>query len=198
MSREYSNLIVPALQAFSARNHIDVNMPAALHGRRMHLDPDFQCRTYGDTKDRGRRLIGFEENDWIVFYAGLKDASGSSRVIYGLIGLFVVDKVRQVRDIPGSDFDLNAHTRLQIRDDSDIVVTAKPEVSGRFENYIDIGEFRNRSYRVRQDILNQWGGLGVKDGWLQRSANPPLFLKPEQFAAWLQAQDPTLITQNNI
>ncbi|MFA6181420.1 hypothetical protein [Acidithiobacillus sp.] len=79
----------------------------------------------------------------------------------------------------------------------DIVVTGKPGVSGRFASYLDIGKFRNGSYRVRPDVLEAWGGLGVKDGWIQRSANPPLFLDPIRFAKWLQAMKVRLLAANN-
>lgn len=197
MAREYLPIICPALEAFSASNGVDVRLPENLHGQRMHLDPDFDHLTYGDTEDRGRKLLGFRENDWVVFYSGLRSVQGSRDLVYGLIGLLVVDSVRRVADIPSAEHDRNAHTRLLNRTDSDIVVTGKPGVSGRFLRYLDIGEFRNRSYRVRQDLLNAWGGLGVNDGWIQRSANPPLLLQPAMFADWLRKQQPTVMAVNN-
>ncbi len=61
-----------------------------------------------------------------------------------------------------------------------MVVRGKKGVSGRFE-------------------IGEWGGEGlkVKDGYIQRSANPPLFEKPECFYAWLKKKNPKLIQTNN-
>lgn len=197
MDREYVPMVSKALRAFSTRNGVDVRLPVHLYGQRMHLDPDFDHLTYGDTAQRGRKLLQFQENDWVVFYSGLRSIHGGSHLIYGLIGLLVINSVRQVSAIPASEYDDNAHTRYLQKRGDDIVVTGKPGVSGRFASYLDIGEFRNGSYRVRLDVLETWGGLGVKDGWIQRSANPPLFLDPIRFATWLQAMEVRLLAANN-
>lgn len=197
MAREYLPIVAPALQAFSERNGVDISLPENLHDQRMHLDPDFDHLTYGDTEDRGRKLLGLRENDWVVFYSGLRSVHGGSGLVYGLIGLLVVDSVRRVADIPTALHDRNAHTRRLDKNGSDIVVTGKPGFSGRFARHLDIGEFRNRSYRVRLELLDAWGGLGVNDGWIQRSANPPLFLQPAAFAQWLREQQPSLMAANN-
>lgn len=197
MAREYLSLVSPALRAFSERNNVEVRLPDNLRGQRMHLDPDFDHLSYGDTEDRGRKMLDFQENDWVVFYAGLRAIRGGGGLVYGLIGLLVVDSIHRVADVPPAEHDRNAHTRRLDRNGSDIVVTGKPGVSGRFARYLDIGEFRNRSYRVRQDLLDAWGGLGVNDGWIQRSANPPLLLQPATFAQWLREQQPALMAANN-
>ena len=198
MEREYDHLVMPALQAFSERNASVVRLPDELAGRRMHLDPDFDCLSYGDTSNRGRRLRSFSEDDWLVFYSGLRSVSGGPRLVYGLIGLLVVESVRQVKDIPVSQYDRNAHTRLHQPCGTDIVVTGKPSISGRFTRYLDIGEFRSRAYRVKKPLLETWGGLTVNDGWIQRSANPPLFLEPQSFAEWLSGQGVEVVAANNL
>ncbi len=41
------------------------------------------------------------------------------------------------------------------------------------------------------------GGLDVRDGWLQRSANPPAFKDAARFLRWFRKQRPRLIAQNN-
>lgn len=197
MEKLYDNVIAPALADFSGRNRVDVVLPQQLHCQRMHLDPDFDHLSYGDTAVRGKKLLSFNENDWVVFYSSLRSVHGEPGLVYALTGLLVVDSIRQVADIPVAEFDLNAHTRLLERTDTDIVVRGKSGVSGRFSRYMDIGEFRNRSYRVRLDILEEWGGLTVNDGWIQRSANPPLFLDPKKFAHWLQARMPALKHSNH-
>lgn len=196
MARRYVPAMAQAVQAFSGRNAAAVAIPEPLHDRRMHLDPDFDFLTYGDTEVRGRKLLDLRENDWVVFYSSLRPLSGI-KLVYGLIGLFVVESVRRVADIPVAEHDRNAHTRLLQRVDTDIVVSGKRGLSGRFERYLDIGELRGGSYRVRRDLLEQWGGLSVRDGWIQRSANPPLFREPKRFAQWLQARQPRLLVANN-
>lgn len=69
--------------------------------------------------------------------------------------------------------------------------------SGRLRHCIPIGEYRNRAYRVKRDVLSDWGGLSVKDGFLQRSARLPRFLHPERFLGWFYAHAGELIPFNN-
>jgi hypothetical protein len=47
-----------------------------------------------------------------------------------------------------------------------------------------VGEWRNRAYRVRRDLLRTWGDLSCRDGYIQRSAIPPSFKAPERFLSW--------------
>ena len=197
MERWYDKLVKPALVEFSARNQVDVSLPQQLHGGRMHLDPDYDNLSYGDTAVRGKKLLSFRENDWVVFYSSLRPIHGGTSLVYALTGLLVVESIRRVHDIPESEFDQNAHTRLLERSSTDIVVRGKLGISGRFSKYIDIGEFRNNSYRVRKEILDAWGGLSVNDGWIQRSANPPLFLEPDRFYNWFISINPGLQQKNN-
>jgi hypothetical protein len=91
----------------------------------------------------------------------------------------------------------HAHLRKVKRGEADIVVRAKPDVSGRFKRCIPIAEWRRGAYRVRQEVLDVWGGLSVKDGFIQRSAAPPAFNRPGQFLAWLQKQRVELVSRNN-
>ena len=53
MERLYSSLVTPALAGFSERNDCNVALPQHLQGGRMHLDPDFEQLSYGDTNNRG-------------------------------------------------------------------------------------------------------------------------------------------------
>ena len=91
----------------------------------------------------------------------------------------------------------NAHTRKTKHWPHDIVVRAKRGVSGRLERCIPIGEFRDKAYRVSDDILKEWGDLSVKDGFIQRSAVPPSFLEPERFYEWFKRQQIPLLERNN-
>lgn len=164
----------------------------------MHLDPDFERLTYGDVGDRrGSHIRVMTSGDLLVFYSGMKPLSPcKDRLVYGLIGIFVVDEVVDASDIPSDRWHENAHTRKIKRGQSDIVVRARAAGSGRFTNLIDIGEYRDRAYRVRNDLLEEWGGLSVKNGYIQRSARPPRFLDPERFLSWLKRMNPNLTHSN--
>ena len=200
MERHYANHIIPALDRFSERNNQIISLPSHLLNKRMHLDPDFDCLTYGDTDRRGKPLLKFVEDDLVVFYAGLEPIKpiANDRLEYALIGMLVVKEIVQVKDISDTRrFDENAHTRISSPKPTDIVVRGKQRVSGRFENYIPIGERREGKYRVKCPLLDEWGGLCVKNGYIERSAHPPLFRQPERFFNWLQQQNPQLIQANN-
>lgn len=165
----------------------------------MHLDPDFEYLTYGDVGDRrGSEIRRLEEDDLLVFYAGLRPCRPcDQRLIYAIVGLFVVDEVVDAADVPRHRWPENAHTRKRKGGASDIVVRAKPGVSGRLRRCLPIGEYRDRAYRARRDLLEAWGGLSVADGYIQRSARPPRFLDAERFYLWFQEQGPELIEANN-
>ena len=192
MEKPYKALI-PALSKFG------VCLPAHLALRHMHLDPDFDHLTYGDQGERAKQLSALVGNkgDVIVFYAGLKDAR-EEHLIYAIIGIFFVDEIVFAAKVPPSALELNAHTRRILPDNAqDIVVRAKANVSGRLQRCIPIGEWRDNAYRVRRHILEAWGGLSVKDGYLQRSARLPAIRKPDSFLHWFHSQAPVLLRENN-
>ncbi len=182
-----------------ALNAIDRPLPPHLHGRHMHLDPDFLHLTYGDQGERARQLRSrLAAGDWVVFYAALADVRDDGKLVYALIGLLVVDSMVLAREVPQAQRDINAHTRRVLAPCADdLVVIGRPGESGRLRQCIAIGDWRAGAYRVRKDLLDVWGGLSVKDGWLQRSARLPQFLAPERFKAWFEVQQPELVAANN-
>lgn len=186
-------LLKPALRLFG------IELPAQLRQRYMHLDPDFEYLTYGDKGERARQLQAqLAPGDSIVFYAGLADASEARRLVYGIVGLLVIEDIVRAADIPFDERDCNAHSRRVLStDNEDVVVRGRPGVSGRLRRCLPVGEYRDRAYRVRPDLLGAWGGLSVKDGYLQRSARLPRFLDPERFHAWFERQKPALVEANN-
>jgi putative DNA base modification enzyme with NMAD domain len=202
LERRYGE-VLPALQSFCGLHgcdlHDDLRFPQDLLRYPMHLDPDFDFLTYGD--DGGRRgagIVNMGDGDLLVFYAGLRPAHRCEhKLIYALLGMYVVQDVLPVADVPQERWHENAHVRKTRRGGTDIVVRAKPVVSGRFDRCIPIGEWRDGAYRVRQDILDAWGGLSVKDGFIQRSAVPPAINSPSQFLGWLEKQGVELIPRNN-
>jgi hypothetical protein len=177
MERPYS-LVSPALA------RLKTQLPSHLSDLGMHLDPDFEHLSYGDWGGPGAQLAGLEHGDWLVFFSGLRDIHPPHRLIYGLIGLLIVDHIDRAGDVPQGRRDFNAHTRRFPVASDDIVVWGASEGSGRLDHCIPIGSLRapidrpmaRKSYRVDSQLLERWGGLRVHDGWIQRKARFPEFL----------------------
>ena len=184
--------IEPALDGFGR------DLPAHLQGRGLHLDPDFEHLTYGDSREKANQIrAGLGRGDAILFYAGLADVRGASRLVYALVGLLVVEEIVAAVDVQREQWDCNAHCRRLAPSASDIVVRGRVGRSGRLQRCLPIGEYRDRAYRVRRDLLEEWGGLSVRDGYLQRSARLPRFLDPPRFMSWFESQGPVLMQANN-
>lgn len=165
----------------------------------MHLDPDFDQLTYGDQGERAKQLrANLSAGDLIVFYAGLSDVRTKAGLVYAVVGVFVVDDIIFAVDVPPTARDINAHSRRILQPGAqDLIVRARPGVSGRLERCLPIGEWRDRAYRVRCDVLEDWGGLSVKNGYLQRSARLPKFSDPTRFRRWFNSKSPVLLQANN-
>jgi len=184
--------LTPVLSKFG------VTMPDHLFGRTMHLDPDFSHLTYGDQKERAKQLQNkLRRGDRLVFYSGLRDVH-VDQLIYAIIGVITVDDFILARDVPESLRNMNAHSRRVLAEGAeDIIVRGQRDFSGRLSLCIPIGEYRNRAYRVQPSLLETWGGLSVKDGYLQRSARLPEFRDPTRFFNWFESKEPALISANN-
>jgi hypothetical protein len=165
----------------------------------MHLDPDFSHLTYGDQGERAKQIRSkLGKSDLLVFYAALADINPARQLTYAIIGLYVIDTIVDATTIPRSQWGDNAHTRRVLQGRAtDIVVRAKPEKSGRLHVCLPVGEFRDRAYRVTRPLLKKWGGLNVRDGYLQRSARLPEILNAQAFYDWFKNQRPVLLISNN-
>jgi Nucleotide modification associated domain 3 len=201
MERRYTE-VLPALTSFALKCKLDLQtdlrFPHELPSRLMHLDPDFEWLTYGDNGDeRGCGIKTLKEDDLLVFYAGLRSVRNDRSLVYGLVGLYSIDEVVMANTIPPERHNENAHTRKLQIGAPDIVVRAKPSVSGRLSRCIPVGEWRNGAYRVIAKTLGDWGDLAVKDGFIQRSVRPPMFLDPTKFYRWFEKQRVELLQKNN-
>lgn len=192
MRRPYT-LVIPALARFGRE------LPGRLRRRTMHLDPDFAELTYGDSNERAKQIRQkLRRGDLVVFYAGLRAVPRQQRLVYALIGIYVIGSIRPADEIPKREWDRNAHTRrLRSPRKQDVIVTGKPRLSGRLEHCIPIGSFRRKAYRVAPDLIKRWGGLTVKDGYLQRSARLPEFRNAERFYSWFKKQGLRLLRHNH-
>jgi hypothetical protein len=173
----------------------EVDLPRHLEGAPTHLDPDFSSLTYGDQGERAKQIQRLTSGDLLVFFAGLRN-SATDKLLYALIGLYVVDEIVSAKTVERNRWPENAHTR-RIPGPNDIVVRARPKISGRLERCIPIGEYRDGAYRVRQDLLKTWGGLTVHDGYIQRSARLPAFRETVRFYQWFLANRGSLVQRNN-
>lgn len=196
------SLVVPALSAFARGREAKTSMvlPDALTNGNMHLDPDFVHLTYGDAKQRARELATFTKDDVVVFYSGLRPCRPCDhRLVYAIIGLYRIDAIVQANDVPKDRWHENAHTRRLAakRRPDDVVVRAQRGSSGRLKTCIPIGEWRDGAYRVKKELLAEWGDLSCKDGFIQRSAVPPTFRDPARFLRWFERQKPELTAENN-
>lgn len=190
LARKYDEL-VPAVTRFG------LPFPERLLGHTTHLDPDFEHLTYGDQGQRGQSISELQPGDVLAFFAGLRSLENPTRaLVYALIGLYVIQEIAIARSVPVNRWHENAHTRRE-PGPGDIVVGARRGVSGRLRRCIPIGEYRDHAYRVRRDLLREWGGLDVKDGHVQRSARLPEFRDAALFYRWLCAQNPQLVACNN-
>jgi len=109
--------------------------------------------------------------------------------------LYVVDDIVPAKSVPKSRWAENAHTR-RVPGDGDIVVRAKPGVSGRLRRCIPIGELRDRVYRVRNDLLDVWGGLDIKTATFTAACGCLPSMTP-QILPLVLAQKPELVAENN-
>ncbi len=192
MRRTY-RLVVPALIRFGWK------LPARLQRRTVHLDPDFAELTYGDSGERAKQIQQkLRSGDLIVFYAGLRTEPPRRRLVYALIGIYVIASVRPADEIPKCEWDRNAHTRrFQRPRKQEVIVMGKPRLSGRLKRCIPIGSFRRKAYRVMPALIRTWGGLTVKGGYLQRSARLPEFRNAGRFYAWFKRQGVRLVRHNH-
>lgn len=171
------------------------SLPLHLRGQKMHLDPDFQSLTYGDQGRRAEQIQTLKRRDLLVFYGSLRDLE-SKQLVYAIIGLFVIDHIACATSVPRSLWPNNAHTRRVPKSD-DIVVVGLSKLSGRCESLVEIGEYRSGAYRVRPSLLQAWGGLTIRDGYLQRSARLPEFNDARRFYRWFTKQRVQFLRCNN-
>jgi hypothetical protein len=175
------------------------SLPPHLSALDTHLDPDFTYLTYGDQGERAKQITTkLGNSDLIVFYAGLADIHPNPQLVYALVGLYVVDAIVSAKTILQPRWDENAHTRrVTSFPGNDIVVRARPGVSGRLARALAFGSYRERAYRIRPELLSAWGEMTVRNGYVQRSARLPEFKDAARFYDWFQKQNVTLIPQNN-
>jgi hypothetical protein len=191
MEKSYS-VLAPLIAEFGA------TLPQHLQALHMHLDPDFDHLTYGDQGERAKQLrANLVAGDLLVFYASLFDLD-AKKLVYAVIGLYVIEDLVMATEVSSTERHINAHSRRMLQPGAqDLVIRGRPGVSGRLERCLPIGDYREKAYRVWPDLLKEWGGLSVKNGYLQRSARLPRFLDPDRFQSWFKSKNTILLQSNN-
>ncbi|NHQ59548.1 hypothetical protein G9409_02920 [Chlorobium sp. BLA1] len=180
--------------------------PYKLHAKQCHLDPDFRFLSYGDSGERASRIKNFfkdSKDNFIAFYASFNPVEHNELpLVYAIIGLYRFDDVVLANQVPEHQRCQNAHTRVidyQKSENKDIVIFGDKSNSGRLKYLLPIGERRsNYHYYVMKELFEQWGGISVHDGWIQRSAYLPEFLNPGSFLKWFNSQNPEFMHDNNV
>ncbi len=180
--------------------------PVRLQGANCHLDPDFRFFSYGDSGQRARRILTYFEgsqDNFIAFYASFTPIDNRQQSLnYAIFGLYRFENVLLANTVHENIRNQNAHTRLanyQDPQNTDIVIFANHNNSGRLRYLLPIGERRNnRQYYVRNELLQCWGGINVRNGWIQRNVSLPNFCNPEMFLQWFYNQNPEFVYENNI
>jgi hypothetical protein len=172
-------------------------LPAGLRSRHAHLDPDFEHLTYGHPNSRARRIRECARGDVLAFYSALRDVAGARALLYALIGLLVVEEIVDAASVPIDRYDENAHTRRDPLDPTDVIVRGQPGKSGRLERCLAFCEYRDRTYRFRSPLLEQWGGISSRNGFVVRAPWLISVGDPQGFLGWLRSHDPSLVNRNN-
>ena len=78
----HAGLEKPYERLTSPLAEFNVALPNHLKSQQMHLDPDFEHLTYGDTGQKAKQLKdNLRTDDIVCFYAGLRDVHDSPRLI---------------------------------------------------------------------------------------------------------------------
>lgn len=85
---------------------------------KVHWDPEFETYTYGDPTHKRSQLAELEEDDLLIFYAGLKPSDGTDHPRLYVIGYFTVAAVHdlaEMSEVERADLldrlDNNAHAK---------------------------------------------------------------------------------------
>jgi len=172
-------------------------LPDWLLSRHAHVDPDFEHLTYGHPSARARRIRACGCGDVLAFYSGLREVDRDGALLYALIGLLVVEEIVDAASVPVERYGENAHTRRDPLDPTDVIVRGRPGESGRLRRCLPFCEYRDGAYRVRSSLLEEWGGISSRNGFVVRAPWLISVGNPKGFLEWFQSHEPSLVSRNN-
>lgn len=164
---------------------------------KIHFDPEFKSFTYGDPTSKRNFLLKLEEDDLLVFYAGLtpyknvKYKNAKYKISLYIIGYFTVKKVINFCELTDDevekcfqDYSKNAHLKKHYESKREmrkitgeklglVIVVGKKEKSALLDKAISISNQRldekERPYQVVSNKMNSQLGI---EGSIQRSVSP--------------------------
>ena len=172
-------------------------LPDGLLSRHAHVDPDFEHLTYGHPSARARRIRECTRGDVLAFYCALRDVGRDRALLYALIGLLVVEEIVDAASVPLERYGENAHTRRDPLDPTDVIVRGRPGESGRLDRCLPFCEYRDAAYRVRSSLLEEWGGISSRNGFVVRAPWLISVGDTERFLEWFNSHDLSLVSRNN-
>ena len=169
-------------------DQISKYLPEQVAIRRVHMDPEFINFTYGDEGKKATYLRKLNNNDLVVFYAGLKPYKTDKypEALY-IIGYFTISNIIDFKNMKNENYNIkvirkqyphNSHPKRSNTKDM-VLVVGDPEKSKLLEKAIQISQKKlnkiGRNYHAVSPEMENL--LGIK-GSIQRSI-PPRFISDE-------------------
>lgn len=169
-------------------NQLSKYLPGNVAIRRVHMDPEFINFTYGDEGRKAVYLRKLNNDDLLVFYAGLKPYQEDKHpeALY-IIGYFTIRDVIDFKNNKNEIYTIkaireqypyNSHPKRSDTKDM-VMVVGNPEKSKLLDNAIQISQKKlnkiGRNYHAVSPEMEKLLGI---EGSIQRSI-PPRFISDE-------------------
>ena len=169
-------------------------LPEKVKSRKIHFDPEFETFTYGDKGSKTKWLKKLNQNDLLVFYAGLTPHNNDHHpeALY-IIGYFTVAEVidfnvlsKEKKEEYCKKYPNNAHIK-RYKDLDGLIIVKGQNNSKLLNKAILISEPRlNKIGRKYHAVSKEMEGLIGIRGSIQRSI-PPRMIKDNEYLENLKA-----------
>lgn len=163
-------------------------LPEGLTNNIIHFDPEFETFTYGDPTSKRNYLLKLQEDDLLVFYAGLTPYNNENykEALY-IIGYFTVKEIVDFNKLSGAQmeeayrqYNNNAHIKRVDNPTDVVIVVGKEKQSKRLRKAILISQTshdsKGRKIHIVSDEMTALLGIS---GSIQRSI-PPRFIRQKE------------------
>jgi len=163
-------------------------LPPKIADRIIHFDPEFETFTYGDPTVKRKYLLGLEEEDLLIFYAGLTPFK-SNRQKEGLyvIGYFTVEEIVDFNQLSETEmenfyqlYSNNAHIKRIDYPEDLVIVVGRRNRSRLLDKAILISQRKfDKNGKPYQAVSKEMEtSLGIS-GSIQRSI-PPRYIRRKE------------------
>lgn len=162
-------------------------LPKEIENRIIHFDPEFETNTYGDPTSKRKYLLKLENEDLLVFYAGLTPFRNKKHeeALY-IIGYFTVEKVIDFNRLSKSEigkcyetYPNNAHLKRSYNTKDLVIAVGQKSRSKLLDKAVPLSTTKlDRRGRIYQAVSPEMEKLLGISGSIQRSI-PPRFIKKE-------------------